>query len=150
MRAKNLTLIETIAYRNSNEANTLLINNGYPQSRNIDELIFKLSQFLLKGGDTALQQLSQIHPDKDLIIGNNTAAPQTNNFVPGTGFANSTGYNSCEGCGGKCGGANKPAYSNVDAQAQPVMQLSGNSQMFNTLAIIAIVGIFAMMINSKG
>lgn len=67
---KNLTLAETIAHRNPEIANEMLVKNGFPPSRDRDELASRINTFLLQYRDKALKELASIHPDKALLFSN--------------------------------------------------------------------------------
>ena len=129
---KNLTLAETIAHRNPEVANELLIKNGYPASRDRDQLALQLNHFLLKQRDKALKALADIHPDKEMLFSNLVNQDNEDNDDSADGenrghhygknkrkpckncgkhhnadgddeFSNCCGYSNCSGCGGSCG-----------------------------------------------
>lgn len=89
--SRNLTLSETIAHRNPEVANQLLIENGYPHSANRDILAKNLNHFLLSK-EGALQELANIHPDRNLIYDSFVEVPQKG-FIPGDGFEHADGNN---------------------------------------------------------
>lgn len=90
---KNLTLAETIAHRNPEVANQLLIKNGYPASSNQAELARRLNSFLLNQRENALKQLANIHPDKELIFSS------VDGFDNADGFDNIDGFDNAHGRG---------------------------------------------------
>lgn len=146
---QQITLYHTIANRNGYEANQLLMANGYAPSVTPQQLIDKLADFVIKNGDAAIKQLSHIHPDKDMIMTNqiNVAAPQSmnfnGNFSTMGNFANDPQpqFNNCTGCGGKCGGK----YSNADGATQLAAPLVNKEHALNFLAVIAVIGILAVI-----
>lgn len=121
---KNLTLAETIAHRNPEVANELLIKNGYPHSPDRDVLAKNLNHFLLTQRDNALSKLANIHPDKAIIMSangvdinepyENDNADGDDNFDGGgterRALPQNRNKNRCKNCGGKHYGAN--GYSN--------------------------------------
>ena len=157
----NLSLAETIAYRNGGEANAFLVAKGVPSSRTADELAFKIARYIVKNGDSGLADMVAIHPDRALILENVVIAPEEKANIQGSNFmkdkfnncsGNNGSYNNCSGCGGTCG-ANK-GYSNVNGnnlpqQAQP-LQLVSKEGALTALAMVAMIGIFAItMIKNK-
>jgi hypothetical protein len=147
-----LTFIDTVANRNFGQANAILVNNGIAAANGTDDLIRKLSILVLEQGDRALEQIAQIHPDRDLIMNNIPSAQVANSNFNGGGFSNcsgcSGGYSNCEGCGGTCGGKNK-GYSNADGTTNPQVSLISKEQTLNTLAVIAVFGIIAIIISKQ-
>jgi hypothetical protein len=102
---KNLTLAETIAHRNPEVANELLIKNGYPHSPDRDVLAKNLNHFLLNQRDVALTKLAEIHPDKEIIMsangGEDINEPYVNDNFDGEGQGVKRRKNKkpCKGCG---------------------------------------------------
>lgn len=168
---KNLTLAETIAHRNPEMANELLIKNGYPASRDQAELARRLNAFLLNKREHALKELANIHPDKALLISNFSGDDNADgnddghmdqgkhkglkkhpgrhhhhnadgNYHNCCGYHGADGYSNCAGCGGSCKAKN---YHNADGGASKPSS-AGSSQMpalMNT-QMLAIVGIIAL------
>ena len=63
-----ITLYEYLAYNVPNECQDLLSRYDIPSAQNEDELTSNLKQFVRVYREDALEQLSEIHPDKDLIM----------------------------------------------------------------------------------
>jgi len=63
-----ITLYEYLAYNVPNECQNLLSRYDIPNAQNEDELTSNLKQFVRVYREDALEQLSEIHPDKDLIM----------------------------------------------------------------------------------
>ena len=80
-----MNLYEYIAVNNSLGANELLKNYGLKPSRSIDELVQRLKQIVRKYKKTALQDLTSIHPDKELLSMFNTSNISDNEFAYATG-----------------------------------------------------------------
>jgi len=62
-----MSLYEYVAVNNSNGANTLLENYGFKATDNLNTLIDRLKIIVRKYKKTALQDISEIHPDKSLL-----------------------------------------------------------------------------------
>lgn len=161
---QNLTLAETIAHRNPEVANELLIRNGYPHSANRDVLARNLNQFILKHRESALKQLAGIHPDKEIIsnfAGDDNADGDENmppvrsrrRVCPGCGKKHSNvdgfdnccgssgadGYSNCAGCGGACG-----AKMHFNAAGDSQKQSTMNQAALVNKEMLAIVGVIAL------
>ncbi len=65
---KKLSFAETIASRNPQGANELLMKAGYPASNDVNTLAKRINLYLVNGKDQALQALTEIHPDKELLF----------------------------------------------------------------------------------
>ena len=63
-----ITLYEYLAYNVPSECQDLLSRYDIPTAQNEDELTSNLKQFVRVYREDALEQLSEIHPDKDLIM----------------------------------------------------------------------------------
>ena len=63
-----ITLYDYLAYNVPNECQDLLSRYDIPNAQNEDELTENLKQFVRVYREDALEKLSEIHPDKDLII----------------------------------------------------------------------------------
>lgn len=63
-----ITLYEYLAYNAPNECQDLLLRFDIPNANNEDELTSNLKQFVRVYKEDALEQLSEIHPDRDLIM----------------------------------------------------------------------------------
>lgn len=63
-----ITLYDYLAYNVPNECQDLLMRYDIPTAKNEDELTENLKQFVRVYKEDALEQLSEIHPDKDLIM----------------------------------------------------------------------------------
>jgi hypothetical protein len=63
-----ITLYDYLAYNVPNECQDLLMRYDIPTAQNEDELTENLKQFVRVYKEDALEQLSEIHPDKDLIM----------------------------------------------------------------------------------
>ena len=71
-----MTLYEYIAVNNSSGANELLKNYGLRPTRSIDEIISRLKRIVRKYKKIALQDLTTIHPDKELLSSFTTNNPK--------------------------------------------------------------------------
>lgn len=157
MRNRNqitkLTLAETIAHRNPEVANQFLIKYGYPASSNRDEVALKLNSFILNHEGDALKELGNIHPDRELLFSNFTSeqpAPEIKvDVAPIKSKFKHTHHNCCGHSNAdgdeysNCGGG--PSY-NADGKNNPQGILANN--MFPAIAMIGIIGLFAMAIVS--
>lgn len=137
IQLRKFTLAETIAFRNKPEALSFLRSKGY-EPKNMIDVVDLLDYYILQHKDTAIAELAQIHPDREMII--------ENNIVPKHNNANGDEYNNCAGCGGKCG-SKAPAFSNVDGAASPV-SLINNNQMFYAVIAFAVVGLVVVAIKN--
>ena len=72
-----ISLQELIAFNNTPKAKSLIVKYGYEPSRNYDDLVYKLIRFTKEYKDEALQELSNIHPHKDLILNYNELENKT-------------------------------------------------------------------------
>ena len=79
---KKLTFAETLASRNPQGSNDLLVKNGYPASGDVNTLAKRINLFLANGKEQALQALTEIHPDRELLFsyfeGSQQPAPKIN------------------------------------------------------------------------
>ncbi|MDB9959991.1 hypothetical protein OAD75_06350 [Gammaproteobacteria bacterium] len=80
-----MNLYEYIAVNNSLGANELLKNYGLKPTRSIDEIINRLKIIVRKYKKDALQDISKIHPDKELISSFNSSNIEDKNFAYATG-----------------------------------------------------------------
>lgn len=167
---KNLTLAETIAHRNPEIANEMLILNGYPHSPDRDVLAKNLNHFLLTQRDKALKALVNVHPDKELIS-SMTGDEYSNADGDGTeeipvkrrphgrargrhhnadgdeysnccGHHSADGYSNCSGCGGSCGMKGMNRHFNADGDKAQTAALV-NKEM---LAIVGVIGLITVTI----
>lgn len=155
-----------IAQNSPDEANLLLVKNGYPASRNTAELEFYIDDFLLSDPDNAGHELMQIHPDKEFFedFGNNIATKSNCSSCGGNhsncsgnssfsgGHSNCSGsHSNCSGCGGKC----KEKKSNADGEGQTSLPVPINvqsmisSNMIFAMVAVVTLGIFGMVISKK-
>lgn len=168
---KNLTLAETIAHRNPEVANELLIKAGYPASRNREELAHRLSVFLLKNQDKGLKALADIHPDRELLFSNFEGDSNVDRFdnADGDNDSHADGnrrtmkrgtkdnmkhfnccghadgeFSNCAGCGGSCGmKQNGQRHFNADGSGSTKQAPIPTQSLFNK-DMLAIVGIIAL------
>jgi hypothetical protein len=63
-----ITLYEYLAYNVPSDCQDLLSRYDIPNAQNEDELTENLKQFVRVYKEDALEMLSEIHPDKDLIM----------------------------------------------------------------------------------
>ena len=63
-----ITLYDYLAWNVPNECMNLLERYDMPYAQNEDELVSNLKQFVRVYREEALEKLSDIHPDKDLIM----------------------------------------------------------------------------------
>lgn len=80
-----MNLYEYIAVNNSLGANELLKNYGLKPTRSIEEIISRLKVIVRKYKKDALQDISTIHPDKNLLSLFNSSDIKETNFVNATG-----------------------------------------------------------------
>ena len=80
-----MNLYEYIAVNNSLGANKLLKNYGLKPTRNIKEIISRLKEIVRKYKKDALQDISTIHPDKNLLTLFNSSDIKETNFANATG-----------------------------------------------------------------
>ncbi len=64
---KKLTLAQTIAYRNPEEAQSVLQKYGYHPGNNGEQLVSQLNLFIREHQDKSIDELMAIHPDKEAI-----------------------------------------------------------------------------------
>lgn len=77
------TLAGTIAHRNTTVANKFLMAAGYGPSRSVEEMAYKLNDYIGRHGEPALDALKEIHPDRELLTPVqkvNQVAPQMQNM----------------------------------------------------------------------
>lgn len=80
------TLAGTIAHRNTAVASKFLLAAGYEPSRSVEEIAFKLNDYISRHGEPALEALKEIHPDRELLTPVqkvNQVAPQMQNMNAG-------------------------------------------------------------------
>jgi len=87
-----ITLYEYLAYNVPSECQDLLSRYDIPNAQNEDELTSNLKQFVRVYREDALEQLSEIHPDKDLIMQMaELATPYEGKQVDANEFLNASG-----------------------------------------------------------
>jgi hypothetical protein len=87
-----ITLYEYLAYNVPSECQDLLSRYDIPTAQNEDELTSNLKQFVRVYREDALEQLSEIHPDKDLIMQMaELATPYEGKQVDANEFLNASG-----------------------------------------------------------
>ena len=87
-----ITLYEYLAYNVPSECQDLLSRYDIPTAQNEDELTSNLKQFVRVYREDALEQLSEIHPDKDLIMEMaQLATPYEGKQVDANEFLNASG-----------------------------------------------------------
>ena len=87
-----ITLYEYLAYNVPNECQDLLSRYDIPNAQNEEELTSNLKQFVRVYREDALEQLSEIHPDKDLIMQMaELATPYEGKQVDANEFLNASG-----------------------------------------------------------
>jgi len=64
-----MNLYSYIASNSPRKANLLLRNNGFGEGKSTTEIERRLKQYVREEKDEALKQLSKIHPDKELLVG---------------------------------------------------------------------------------
>mgnify|MGYP003110795778 CR=1 FL=1 len=80
-----MSLYEYIALNNSHGANDLLGNYGFKATDSIDKLIDRLKMIVRKYKKIALQDISEIHPDKDLLSSFTISNSSDKEFAYATG-----------------------------------------------------------------
>ena len=80
-----MSLYEYIALNNSHGANDLLGNYGFKATDSIDKLIDRLKMIVRKYKKIALQDISEIHPDKDLLSSFTVSNSSDKEFAYATG-----------------------------------------------------------------
>jgi hypothetical protein len=63
-----MSVYKYIAELNSNEANNLCVQQGLPDAYDSDELANNLLVIVAQNGESALKNIMELHPDKDLIL----------------------------------------------------------------------------------
>ena len=87
-----ITLYDYLAWNVPNEAMNLLERYDMPYAQNEDELVSNLKQFVRVYREEALEKLSEIHPDKDLIMQMvNFSTPYEGNATDPNEFLNASG-----------------------------------------------------------
>jgi hypothetical protein len=171
---KNLTLAETIAHRNPEIANEMLILNGYPHSPDRDVLAKQLNHFLLTQREKALKELANVHPDKELISSMtgdeyNNADGDGSEEMPvkrrpngrgsgrhhnadGDEYSNccghhaADGYSNCSGCGGSCGGGSIRKFNGGSFNADGDKAQTAALVNKEMLAIVGVIGLITVTI----
>jgi hypothetical protein len=64
-----MNLYSYIASNSPRKANLLLRNNGFGEGKSTTEIERRLKQYVREEKEEALKQLSKIHPDKELLLG---------------------------------------------------------------------------------
>jgi len=64
-----MNLYSYIASNSPRKANLLLRNNGFGEGKSTTEIERRLKQYVREEKDDALKELSKIHPDKELLVG---------------------------------------------------------------------------------
>jgi len=80
-----MNLYQYIAYNNSKGANELLKNYGFKATESIDKLIERLKIIVRKYKKVALQDISEIHPDKSLLSSFTKSITSDKEFAYATG-----------------------------------------------------------------
>lgn len=80
-----MNLYQYIAHNNSSEANKLLSNYGFKATNSINELISRLKIIVRKYKKVALQDISEIHPDKSLLSAFTLSTTSEKEFSYATG-----------------------------------------------------------------
>lgn len=87
--SNRIPLPTIIAHNSTEQAQRLITTKfGYPRARNVKELELRLAQ-IIKTFPDGLKSVSQIHPDKDLILEHNAVRMMEGGKV--NGYFNSTG-----------------------------------------------------------
>ena len=87
-----ITLYDYLAYNVPNECQDLLSRYDIPNAQNEDELTENLKQFVRVYREDALEMLSEIHPDKDLIVEMaNLSTPYEGNKTDPNEYLNASG-----------------------------------------------------------
>ena len=87
-----ITLYEYLAYNAPTECQDLLSRYDIPNANNEDELTSNLKQFVRVYKEDALEELSEIHPDRDLIMQMvTTATPFEGKPVDASDYLNASG-----------------------------------------------------------
>lgn len=164
-----ITLSETIAYRNPQEAIVLLEKHGYPKPINSAALSQAINHFIRNNGDEAIDELMAIHPDKDAITewtikqggghGHRGLSHHTkhhghhhggqhggthHNCCGSGGHHSADGFNNCAGCGGSCGAK---SYNTDGGGQQKDMVSSISSHTF--YAVLLVVTVFGLIMISS-
>jgi len=80
-----MNLYQYIAHNNSSGANALLSNYGFKATKSINELIDRLKIIVRKYKKVALQDISEIHPDKSLLSAFTLSTSSDKEFSYATG-----------------------------------------------------------------
>jgi len=80
-----MNLYQYIAHNNSSGANELLSNYGFQATKSINELIDRLKIIVRKYKKVALQDISEIHPDKSLLSAFTLSTSSDKEFSYATG-----------------------------------------------------------------
>jgi hypothetical protein len=65
---RKITIYDYIASSVPADAYSLLKANGYPKPQNHHDLVAELKDYVRKNKETALIEIANIHPDKELIV----------------------------------------------------------------------------------
>lgn len=115
---ERITLQEIVAMNNTPKAKALIVKYGYSPARNYDDLIYKLFRFTKEYQQEALEELSNIHPHKDLIL-NYNCKPVAPKEVKSNFEGHYDPYCSCPNCRKMrmmSGAYPNYAYSNVEGE----------------------------------
>lgn len=95
---ERITLQEIVAMNNTPKAKALIVKYGYSPAKNYNDLIYKLFRFTKEYQQEALEELSNIHPHKDLILNYNckpTVSSQESKSIYDGGYSD---YCQCPTC----------------------------------------------------
>lgn len=63
-----ITLSELISINATDDAQELIAKYGVPEAKDYDDLINKIDNLIRKHGDVVVEDIAEIHPDRELII----------------------------------------------------------------------------------
>lgn len=136
---ERITIQEIVAMNNTPKAKALIVKYGYSPAKNYDDLIYKLFRFTKEYQQEALEELSQIHPHKDLIL-NYNCKPSVPVKESKSNFHGDSTYCSCPHCRLKrLEMEHYPIYSNAEGNAMNNQKNSGIMEYLPAIAMISVV-----------
>lgn len=148
---ERITLQEIVAMNNTPKAKALLVKYGYSPARSYDDLIKKLFRFTNEYKHEALEELSKIHPHKDLILSFNCNPKQVPTKEDKSNFDGEfSPYCSCPECRRMrmMGNSHVPFYSGADGSSITTNEYKRNHLMENITAIALVTALSLVFVTA--
>lgn len=140
------TIFQYIAFGpTAGEANKMIVEYGMPQAKSRVQLAESLAA-LAQVHDSFIDELAEIHPDRELILGNMDSQDKRQISHP----VNFSGEHlNCAGCNGACGSANYHSANGQDAGGKNVAQMMAQNNMIAAALALVVVGFVAIVALKK-